>query len=120
MGVGRGAAENTVGADIIGALNIDVDGASVRKGFLAQAKMAGSDGLYFRQTGVTATGGMNYSHASRADRLRHRRLFGGSSQARWRSHDREAACQSSAARCLASPRIHSSLFTTLPRSPSAR
>ncbi|MFL6109404.1 MAG: hypothetical protein ACJ72L_20770 [Marmoricola sp.] len=62
-GVGRGAAESTVGADIIGAVSIDVDGATVRKGFLAQAKMAGSDGLFFRPTGVNGTGGLDYSHA---------------------------------------------------------
>ena len=47
-GVGPGAAENTVGADIIGAININVDGASMQKGFVAQAKKAGDDGLYFR------------------------------------------------------------------------
>jgi len=61
-GVGPGAAENTVGADIVGALNIDVDGASVQKGFLAQAKMSGSDGLYFRPRMVT-TSGSDHSHA---------------------------------------------------------
>lgn len=62
-GIGPGAAENSVGADIVGALNIDVDGASVQKGFLAQAKMSGSDGVYFRPRSVTTSGGSDHSHA---------------------------------------------------------
>jgi hypothetical protein len=48
--MGRGAAERALGADIVGVIHIDVGGTIVTKGFLAQAKRSGTDGVVFVQT----------------------------------------------------------------------
>lgn len=56
-GIGPGAAERTLGADILGVVRIELGDVRVAKGFLAQAKRTGSDGLRLR----TATEA-DYSH----------------------------------------------------------
>ena len=52
-----GAAESELGADLVGAISINVDGLDVTKGFLAQAKSARRDGLRYRPPV-----GSDYSH----------------------------------------------------------
>jgi hypothetical protein len=47
-GIGPGAAERTLGADVLGVVRIELDDLRVAKGFLAQAKRSGADGLRLR------------------------------------------------------------------------
>lgn len=44
-GIGPGAAERSLGADVLGVVRIEVGGLLVSKGFLAQSKRSGVDGL---------------------------------------------------------------------------
>jgi hypothetical protein len=61
-GLGRNAAENVIGADILGSIHIDLGGVRTSKGFLLQAKMSGKDKLQFRPTATNATGILDASH----------------------------------------------------------
>lgn len=45
-GLGPGAAENTIGADVLGVVRLEVGGRRESKGFLAQSKRDGEDGLH--------------------------------------------------------------------------
>lgn len=58
-GIGPGAAEKTLGADVLGVVRIELDDIRVAKGFLAQAKRTGHDGLRLRTSAAD-----DYSHWS--------------------------------------------------------
>ncbi|WP_432948273.1 hypothetical protein ACQPXM_13270 [Kribbella sp. CA-253562] len=49
---GPGSTESLIGADICGVINIAFNGMRVSKGFLAQAKRAGSEGITFNEAVV--------------------------------------------------------------------
>jgi hypothetical protein len=46
-GIGPNSAERQIGADIVGVIRIDLDDIRVTKGFLAQAKRSGSQGVHY-------------------------------------------------------------------------
>jgi hypothetical protein len=56
---GRGASESRLGADLCGVVRIEIDGISTAKGFLAQAKRPGREGL-----GYVAVSDDDHSHGS--------------------------------------------------------
>ena len=56
-GIGPGAGERTLGADLLGVVRIELDDVRVAKGFLAQSKRTGADGLRLRPATVP-----DYSH----------------------------------------------------------
>jgi hypothetical protein len=60
-GLGPGAAENTIGADVLGVVRIEVEGRRQSKGFLAQSKRDGQDGLHLAPAPPEDEGG-DYSH----------------------------------------------------------
>ncbi|WP_374457004.1 hypothetical protein [Nocardioides sp.] len=60
-GLGPGAAENTIGADVLGVVRIEVEGRRQSKGFLAQSKRDGQDGLHLDPAPPEDEGGA-YSH----------------------------------------------------------
>jgi hypothetical protein len=47
-GIGPGAAERQLGADVLGVVRIELDELRIAKGFLAQSKRSGADGLRLR------------------------------------------------------------------------
>jgi hypothetical protein len=59
-GIGPGSAERRLGADLIGVVRLEVGGLRLTKGFLAQSKRSGSDGLFFAPPDDIATG--DFSH----------------------------------------------------------
>lgn len=61
-GLGRNAAENVVGADVLGSVHIDVGAIRMSKGFLLQAKMSGKDNLRFRPAEPDPYGLLDASH----------------------------------------------------------
>lgn len=44
-GIGPGSAERTLGADVLGVIRVELDDVRVAKGFLAQSKRSGADGV---------------------------------------------------------------------------
>lgn len=61
-GLGRNAAENVVGADVLGCVHMDIGGVRLSKGFLLQSKMSGSDNLRFRRAAPDPPGVLDASH----------------------------------------------------------
>ena len=61
-GLGRNAAENVIGADVLGSIHIDLGGARTSKGFLLQAKMSRKEKLRFRPAETDADGLLDASH----------------------------------------------------------
>lgn len=47
-GMGPGAEENVIGADVLGVVRIELGNVRIAKGFLAQAKRDGEDGLHYQ------------------------------------------------------------------------
>jgi hypothetical protein len=62
-GLGPHAAENVIGADVLGSIHIDLGGVRTSKGFLLQAKMSGKDKLRFRPSATSPDGVLDASHS---------------------------------------------------------